>query len=311
MLDAVLKVIPANTEKDVLEDSEATAHPEAPTDKPKDGQADASPEDGDEDDDAEPPADTGNPLLRKKIRKLLQSRSELRTQVQQLEALRPQAEIGGQLEVFAQTNDLSGDDVANILKMAAFLRQGDYASFYAAVSPYVRTAQEYLGLALPKDLRDRVAQGHMTESAAKEFARIRMDQRRTETVRTAEQQTYAANAVRQTQAQVTRSVTAYEERIAASDPDYKAKAASVKRVAQAMLLERGGSIQTVDDALSITKAAYDEVNATIRRQQPHPHATTRMPNGNGSTQSARPEPKSAYEAALQGLARARNGAGYP
>jgi hypothetical protein len=138
-----------------------------------------------------------------------------------------------------------------------------------------------------------------------------MDQRRTETVRTAEQQTYAAQAVRQTQDQVTRSVTAYEERSAASDPDYKAKAASVKRVAQAMLLERGGSIQTVDDALSITKAAYDEVNATIRRQQPHPHATARMPNGNGSTQSARPEPKSMMEAALQGLAKSRNGAGYP
>ena len=49
-------------------------------------------------------------------------------------------------------NDLSGDDIAGTLRMAAMLRAGDYASFYKAVAPFVRTAQEYLGIVLPKDL---------------------------------------------------------------------------------------------------------------------------------------------------------------
>jgi hypothetical protein len=307
MLDAVLKVVPADNQKDVLA-SEEKAHPEAPADTPEDGTAEAQPED---DDDAEPPEDSGNPLLRKKIRKLLKDRHELRDTVQQLEELRPAAEIGQQMQEFARVNDLTGDDVAQVMQLAAMLRQGDYASFYSAVSPYVRTAQEYLGIALPKDLRDRVQAGHMSEQTAREFARTRMDEQRGRQEFTVAQQQIATQQLHSTQNNVARSVTAFEQRLAASDPDYKAKAASVRRTAQAMLLERGGTIQTVEDALSITRAAYEEVNATMRRQRPAPVPTSRTPNGNGTTSPVTAEPKSIMEAALQGLARARNGAGHP
>jgi hypothetical protein len=113
-----------------------------------------------------------------------------------------------------------------------------------------------------------------------------------------------------TQDYVQRTVTALEEQFAASDPDYKRKSASVLRTAQAMLHERGGTISNVQEALQITKAAYDEVNANIRKMQPAAHATSRQPNGNGQTRQARPEPGSPYEAALLGLEKARNGAGY-
>ena len=78
-----------------------------------------------------------------------------------------------------------------------------------------------------------------------------------------------------------------------------------------MLLERGGTIQTVQDALTITKAAYDEVNATIRKQRPAPAPTSKLPNGNGATSPVTAEPKSLMEAAMLGLARARNGTGHP
>jgi hypothetical protein len=307
LLDAVLKVVPATTEDDVLKLPQDAATPESP-DKttPEDGQAEAT--GPDDDDDTEPAADAASPIIREKINKLLKQRRELR---QEVETLKPAAEIGGQLETFAKTNDLSGDDVVSVLQMAAFLRHGDYESFYKAVAPFVRTAQEYLGLTLPKDLRDRVQQGHMTEETAKEFARQRMDTERLNESRTAEQRQAAQTTLRLTQDQVNRSVTALEGQLAASDPDYRAKAASVRRTAQAILFERGGTIKTVDEALAITREAYAEVNATIRKQRTPPQPTARMPNGNGQSRSARAEPNSLMEAALAGLAAARNGTGHP
>jgi len=311
MLDAVLKVVPADTETAAL-GPDGKASPETPDGlKPADGQAEADPDEGD--DDAEPAADL-NPLVRKKINKLLKSRRELRVEKEQLESQlkssRPHADIGSSLESFAKENNLSGDDLAFGLKTMAALRRGDWQAFYEAVAQPMRHAQEYLGLAIPRDLREKVQQGQMTEAAAKEFSRLRMDKQRSQVVLAAEQNLYAQRALTQTQDQVNRSVNAFEERLAASDPDYRHKAASVRRVAQAMLLERGGTINTVDDALTITRAAYEEVNATIRRQRPAPQATSRMPNGNGQTHSARAAPASLYEAAIQGLERSRNSAGH-
>jgi len=309
MLDAVLKVVPATNESDVLADQGAKAETtEPPADKPEAETAEAGAE---EDDDGEPPADAGNPKLRKQILRLLKQRGELRETVAQFEAMRPAAEIGEQMQAFAQVNNLSGDDVAQVMQLAAMLRHGDYAAFYKAVSPFVRTAQEYLGIALPKDLRDRVAAGHMSEATAKEFARTRMDEQRGRVEVRQQQESLSAQHIRNVQNQVASSVSNYERQLSANDPDYKAKAASVRRTAQAMLLERGGTIASVQDALEITKAAYDEVNATIRRQRPSPAATSRMPNGNGSTMSVTTETKSLMEAAMQGLARARNGSGHP
>jgi hypothetical protein len=308
MLDAVLKVVPANTEKDALA-SEATAPPEVQDDTPEDGAE--APEDDDDDDEGEAPVDAGNPRLQKKIRKLLQQRQELRNAVAEYEAMRPVAEIGAQMQAFATANKLTGDDVAKVMQLGAMLRAGDYAGFYEMVAPFVRTAQEYLGIALPKDIRERVKTGQMTEAAARELVRTRMDQRRGQQQFTEQRSEIAARDLQQTQTQVERSVNAFESQLAAADPDYKAKASAIRRTAQAMLLERGGTIQTVQDALNITKAAYDEVNASMRRLRPVPVGTSTRPNGNGSTSPVTAEPRSMMEAALQGLARSRNGSGHP
>jgi len=97
--------------------------------------------------------------------------------------------------------------------------------------------------------------------------------------------------------------------LSASDPDYKAKAPSVRRAAQALLFERGGTISSVQEALEITKSAYDEVNRTMRAFQPAPRATHPQPNGATQTPSARAAPKTLMEAALQGLDQARRAGG--
>jgi hypothetical protein len=74
-----------------------------------------------------------------------------------------------------------------------------------------------------------------------------------------------------------------------------------------MLLERGNTIGSVQEALEVSKAAYDEVNRQMRSFQPTPRATHPMPNGASQTPSARAAPKSMMEAALQGLENSRRG----
>ena len=113
--------------------------------------------------------------------------------------------------------------------------------------------------------------------------------------------------VQSVQSDVQRAVSSFELRLSANDPDYKAKAPVVRRVAQGMLLERGNSISSVEEALAISKAAYDEVNKQMRAFQPVPKATHPSPNGASQTPSARAAPKSLMEAAYQGLENSRRG----
>jgi hypothetical protein len=305
LLDAVLKVVPATNETDVLAKTDDKS---APTDiKPEEpGQADTEEADDGTPDDEEPAPQDAAPAVRKKINKLLKQRRELRNEVA---ALRPVAQIGSEIETFAKQNKLTGDDVAGTLRMAAMLRAGDYASFYKAVAPFVRTAQEYLGVVLPKDLTDRVRAGHMTEAAAREFARQRYDHQRSQVELRETAQETQVSQVRAVQADVQRAVTNFELRLSANDPDYKAKAPSVRRAAQAMLFERGGKISNVQEALEITKNAYEEVNRQMRSIAPRPSATPKQPNGATQTSSARAAPKSLMEAAIQGLENARRTGG--
>src|SRR5580765_2555947 len=213
MLDAVLKVIPADTTKDAL--AEAKAEQDKTT-QPEEGTTEAEPDD---DDEAEPAPEASTPMIRKKIQKLLKKyhaqKKEFYEATQELEALRPKAEIGVRMETFAKENDLSGDDVARLLEIGAYARKGDYKAFYEAVAPIVRKAQEYLGIALPKEARDLVQKGQMTEAMARELVRTQMDKQRTEITLRAEQQLASQRALQSTQDYVQRTVTALEEQFAA------------------------------------------------------------------------------------------------
>jgi hypothetical protein len=305
LLDAVLKVTKATDEKakpDGSEPQSGKPEPQGSKDGEKaDKQADEAEDDASEEDD-EKAAQEANPVTRKKINKLLRQRRELRNEVEQL---RPVARIGNELETFSRTNDLSGDDVILCLQMAAAIRRGDYEEFYRTVSPYVRKAQEYIGVVLPPDLHQRVEQGHMTVEAAKEFARTRFDNERSRAAALDAQDRQAQSSVAAMQSDIQRSVSALEARFAASDPDYKAKADQVRRVAQAMLFERGGRITSVNDALQITKDAYVEVSKSLRARQPPPRPTAPVPNGHGQSPSARQAPRTLMEAAQQALENAR------
>lgn len=304
LLDAVLQVVPATTEETVEGSTEDKEAPPASEDAEGKDQAedDAS---KDENDDASDEEETENvsPTVRKKMNKLLKQRRELRAENAQLRA---PAEIGAQLQNFAVSHQLGTDDVVNALHIAATLRRGDYSAFYQMIAPYVRHAQEYLGVVLPDDLQQAVHQGHMSDVAAREYAKTRFDQQRMQIENERMNDMGRQFVVGQVQQNVARAVSSFEERLAASDPDYKAKAGFVHRAASALLRERGGTISTVEEALALTKQAYDEVNANFRRMQPR-RATPPTPGGTSNQAPTRAAPKSLMEAATQALLQSRTG----
>ncbi len=306
-MDAVLKVVPLTTEPDVLgrkEEDGGAPKPQEPDSGDQAAKAQPEAEDDSTSDD-EPPADA-TPLVRKKINKLLRQRRELRDEVAKLT---PNANIGGHLSTFARDNDLSADDVVRAINLAASIRHGDWKNFYAQIGPYVRRAQEYLGYVLPDDLSSRVQQGQMTEAAAREFAKTRFDQQRAQVEAETNAARVSSQRIEFVQADVQRAVTAFEQRLAANDPDYRAKADAIRRATQALLFERGGKIATVQEALDIVQAAHSEVSAQFRRLMPQPRATNPVPNGNSQQPNARAAPKTLMEAALAGLENARRSAG--
>jgi hypothetical protein len=137
LLDAVLKVVPATTESDVLaaKPVEQAVAPDT-AESPIEDQAETEDH---EDDEAPAPPETA-PAVRKKINKLLKQRREMRSQIAALEG---PAQLGSHIQAFVKEHDLSDKDLTSTLNIAALLKAGDYRGFYEAVAPFVRTAQEF------------------------------------------------------------------------------------------------------------------------------------------------------------------------
>ena len=306
-MDAVRAVVKPSVEPDVLgrpdPGVDGAPKPSEPSVEDPNGEADK--EGKDDGSDEEAPADA-NAVVKKKINKLNRQKRELRAEITRLT---PDANVGNKLTGFAREHDLSPDDVVLGMNAMAAIRRGDYASFYRAIAPYVRKAQEVLGLVLPEDLGGRVQAGHMTEAAARELAIARFNQQRAQDEAAANAARLSTQQTQFVQTDVQRAVSAFEERLAANDPDYTAKADAIRRTAQALLLERGGKIGTVQEALDIVANAHREVSAQFRRFAPAPRATSLQPNGHSQQPNARAAPKSLMEAALAGLENARRSAG--
>lgn len=309
LLDAVLEVVKPTSEDGETVEPEAEK-PEAPTsEQPEEedqaGQADKEKSEKTAEEIDEKEKEGLSAPIRKRVDRLLKDRRELRREV---ENLKPVADIGAELQNFAVQHQLSSDDVVNALHIAATLRRGDYKTFYEMLSPYVRHAQEYLGVVLPDDLAAAVHQGQITEDYARQYARSRFDQQRTQIENQRMGELGQEYFVRQVQGNVQRAVYDFENQLSARDPDYKAKAGLVQRAAGAILRERGGSISSPEEAVSVVKQAYDEVNAHVRKFAAQPRATHPSPSGtNSQTPSARISPKNLMEAAMQGLAKSRAG----
>jgi hypothetical protein len=252
---------------------------------------------------------------KRRINKLTRQREKLSGEVQRLKAIEPSAQAADQVTNYLRANDISRDDFLMTLELASAMRRGDFRTFYEGVKPYMKLAEEYLGVSLPQDLQQAVQQGHMTTQAAAMHSKERMDRAMAQTNAARQQQAFQQYAqtsqVTQQQQQraylarqVTDTVNAWETQIMRADPDYAAKKNAVQNTMWAVVREQGVP-QSPDHAVKIAEEALRRVNADFVRWAPQRRPTSRTPSSTGRTAGVTPEPKSLLDVVKQARESAR------
>ena len=204
------------------------------------------------------------PASKRRVEKLLDQRKALRADVERLKALEPSAKAAASVTEYLKANDIGQDDFLLTLELAAAMRRGDFKTFYEGVRPYMQLAEEYLGVQLPADLQQRVAEGHMTTQAARMFARERMDRALAESQRIRQAQVYdqtsSAHAQEQLANSVRDEVNRWEAAVMKADPDYVAKKQAAVQYTMWAVVREKGRPQSPEHAVAIANEALRRVN---------------------------------------------------
>jgi hypothetical protein len=301
LLEAVLKAVKPADDTDEEPSLAGTSPPSesVPSSEPeaKAGEADKGPDLAND-----PSADelaAYNKRTRERIEQLLGQRN----------AYKAEAEVTQTLRNFLVTNDIAREDFQLTLDLAAAMRRGDFKSFLDGVGPYVQLATQALGITLPPDLQGEVQQGRVSFDAAAQmsrdrYARALAEQRATRVTQVASTQVTVAQQQHLSRS-IEQTVSAWENGIRQSDPDYGRKEETVRNFLWAVVQERGAP-QSPEHAVEIAKEAYSRANRTLQSFAPQRQPTRAVPSSiNRAASGARPEPRSLMEAAELGLARAR------
>ena len=324
LLDAITKVVSDTETDDLIGEPKPEPSPDAEGSPSSDGAADVPDTDAQPDtkpDTAETPDKPGKdakqaddqaadaplpdepdetelkaypPRTRRRIEQLLEQRRQLSERVKPWDTV----------QAFLTDNRIQNDDFVKMLGVTAALSQGDYQGFLRQVAPFVKVAQEYLGLTIPADLMNEVRQGKLTQAHARELTKARYASLRHQTdAQTANQRAdQSRRAV--TAGAIKTAVDGFEAELQRTDADYAAKQPAIRRFAQALMAELGPP-QTPEAALAMVRKAHQEATEWAKRYTPAPAATRPKPNGAGATQPVRAKPTTMLEAAEQGLMRAR------
>ena len=249
--------------------------------------------------------DAFSPRTRKRIDEFRAQINGLKSQIGPLQA---QAQTTQALQSFLKQADIAKEDFGLVLDLAAAMRRGDFRTFLEGVAPYVKLAQESLGIQLPADLQRAVQSGHMTQDAARYTAQVRAQQQLAETqlTRVTQETTQRnhAEAVRNFQAEVAGAVSSWEQGVRRSDPDYARTEPVVRELLHAVVHERGPP-RSPAEAVEIAKQAYERAKAMSSRFMPSPRSTHQVPSSINRVNGARTEPKNLREAIHFAIERSR------
>ena len=249
--------------------------------------------------------DSFSPRTRKRIDEFRAQINGLKSQIGPLEA---QAQTTQALQTFLKQADIAKEDFGLVLDLAAAMRRGDFKTFLEGVAPYVKLAQESLGIQLPPDLAQAVKGGHMTADAARYTAQVRAQHQlaQGQLTRVTQEQTQRSHteAVQQFQASVAGAVTEWEKGVRRSDPDYARKEPVVQKLLHAVVHERGPP-RSPAEAVEIAKLAYEQANGMVSRFVPNPRSTHQVPSSISRVNGARSEPKNLKEAIHFAIERSR------
>lgn len=241
------------------------------------------------------------PKVQKRIRKLLSQRNEYRREA---ETLKEDAGHYRNIREFMAQSQLQDQEVAELFEVGRLLKANDVAGYERALDiilPIANQLLEATGRSLPKDIREQVDTGELTEAAARELALQRTRAATAETrAAQVQQQVAQQQQVQQVSAHQTAVKTAvqsWEQRVRQSDPDFGLKADALRDAALALVAERGHP-RNPEEAVQWAQVAYDRVSNWFSSARPAPRASRPAPGSgqNGNRSGLVPAPTSLADA---------------
>lgn len=178
--------------------------------------------------------------------------------IDQRNKYREGAEQYEQITSFLSQNNLSAEEAAQGFQIMAMMKN-DPAAALEALNPFVQQLGVQSGITMPGDIQSKVEDGYLDEDAGRELSRLRAEAARERQMR---EQMQGQQQQQQAQAELhnlAATVTDWEERTRASDPDYDLKQDEIDDRVRVLVTERGRP-QTPEQAIAMAKEAYDSVN---------------------------------------------------
>lgn len=277
--DSLLAVVQSVSAEKVDQPSDAGQQSDSPTEEHSqvDEQIDAR-----KDDDFSDVPFNKHPRFRELVK-------EKNTYKAKLAEYEPDAQQYREIQSFMQKAQLSAEEVAEGLMLMAEMKSGDPLKAYESLSKKVESLALASGKKLPAELEQRIEQGYVDRETAEGMYQQQLAaQRQAAQAQQALEQRTRQDATAQVQA-IAGAVATWESATRANDPDFDLKADFVKdRVRSHMAAN--GMPKTADEALQISKDAYDAVTQTLQRAR-GPKPAMRPAVGGKVNGSAAPEPK--------------------
>lgn len=221
-----------------------------------------------------------------RFRDLVKEKNTYKAQVAEYEA---DAKQYREIQRFMQTNNLTPEEVAQSLDLLAKMKSGDPAEAYELMLQRTQALAVAAGKQLPPDLEEKVEQGYIDRETAQDLHRQRVEAERRAELAQSQLERRSVQDQRSQVNAIANAVAAWEQATKATDPDFDLKADLVKDRVRAHVASNGMP-KSADEALKLSKDAYDAVTQTLLRVRGD--RTPMRPAVGGKTNgSVAPEPK--------------------
>lgn len=218
--------------------------------------------------------------------------------INQRNQYRENAEQYEKITSFLSENDLSAEEAAQGFQIMAMMKKDPKAAL-DALSPFVQQLGLQAGVTMPDDIQRKVSDGYLDEDAGRELSRLRAEAARERQMRERMQGQQQQAQAREQLHSLAATVTDWEERTRASDPDYDLKQDEIDDRVRVLVTERGRP-QTAEQAIAMAKEAYDSVNERYKARFGNKRPIRTASGGKlGGTPQA--EPSSLMEAVQNAL----------
>jgi hypothetical protein len=237
------------------------------------------------------------PKVKKRFKQLLAERYELR---QKLTTYEPDAQQYRDIQTFMEGAGLTAEEVAEGLSLMAQMKSGDPAKAYEALTKKVESLALAAGKQLPQDLEERVEQGFVDRETAQQLYQKQVQAERQAALAQNQLQQRTHQEAQTQVVSIANAVQAWEQSTKVTDPDFEIKVDLVKDRVRAHVAANGMP-KTPDEAVKLTKEAYESVTQVLRRAQ-GPKQSMRPAVGGKVNGSAAPEPRSLLDVIRQASA---------